>query len=144
MAQPLTVALGIAALTSAAVAVLAPQAAAKDLASGVSCSDYTCRNDTDDIYYVTGQVTCSIGGGAHDFSAYVGRRATEQVPISCPSNYQPGTSHSESTMQPDGTWQNNQVQDPGTWDSTYPLTIDYRTATVDNDQKLGPRTGSAG
>ncbi|WP_405138601.1 hypothetical protein [Nocardia sp. NBC_01388] len=144
MAQRLTVALGITALISAGLGVLAPHAAAKDLAPGLSCSDYTCRNDTDDIYYVTGRVTCSFGGGAHDFSGYAGRRTTEQIPISCPSDYQPGGWHTETTMNPDGTFQNNQVQDPGTWDNTYPVTIDYQTATVDNDQKLAPHTGSAG
>lgn len=147
MSQRLTVGLGIGALIAGAVGVLAPQAAAKDLAPGVSCGDNGfCRNDTDDIYYITGQVTCSgFPGSVESFSGYAGRHSTDPIPMSCPSDYTPGTmEQGPPTIGPDGAMQMSPpTQSPGTWTNNYPVSIDWQTATVDNDQKLQPHTGSS-
>lgn len=141
------VGIGIAALTAGAANVFAPHAAAADLAPGVSCNDQGfCRNDTDDIYYVTGLVTCSEFPHQQAISGYVGRHGTDQIAVGCPDDYTPGQmEQGPPTLQPDGTFSSPPMtQSPGSWTDNRVLSVEWQSATVDNDQKLGPTNSGSG
>ncbi len=119
MRHQVAVGLGIAALFGSAVGVLAPQAAAQELAPGVSCDGFTCRNDTDDTYRVEGVGQCTDFGQRRITGQVVVRQrvrphSTENISVSCTS--------------PGDMWRD-------------PIWIDYRSAVVDNSR---PPTGSAG
>lgn len=123
------VGVGIAALIAVGAAVLAPQAAAKELAPGLNCrADYTCRNDTDDTYRVTWRMNCTTGLGQQS-STWVGPHQTEVLRPSCPSYYKPGFE-----------------DDFGKWITGSPHSVEYLSAVVDNDPASYRRmsTGSAG
>ncbi len=60
----LTVAGMAASVFTATVAGLAPQAHAQPFPPGVSCSDTTCRNDTNDTYLVEAWQHCRVIGTA--------------------------------------------------------------------------------
>ncbi|CAM4523848.1 hypothetical protein NONI108955_42665 [Nocardia ninae] len=109
---------GVAALVAGTVGVLAPQAAAQELAPGVSCEGFVCRNDTDDTYRVEGVASCSD---------WYERRMTGQVPVRERIRPHTTVTISVSCGRPDD------VTEEVLW-------IDYRGAVVDNT----PRTGSAG
>ncbi|GAA5084992.1 hypothetical protein [Nocardia iowensis] len=115
MRHKLAFGLGVAALFASAVGVLAPQAVAKELAPGVSCDEFVCRNDTDDTYRVEGIASCS------DWSE---RRITSQVPVR--ERIRP---HTTVTIRVNCA----EFSDDALW-------IDYRGAVLDNT----PRSGSAG
>ncbi|MRH87444.1 hypothetical protein GFY24_08230 [Nocardia sp. SYP-A9097] len=107
---------GISALIAVTVVVLAPQAAAKELAPGLTCGDdYTCRNDTGDTYRVTWQAICNTGR-SQQATLWVGPHSTEVFRAVCPPLYKPGF-----------------TEDFGKWIPGSPLTIDYLDAVVDND-----------
>lgn len=147
MAQHTTVGLGICALAAGALGVLAPQAAAQDLAPGVSCNDQgSCRNDTDDIYYVTGNAVCSGFPASNvPVGGYVDRHSSAAIPMSCPSMDMSGPMDTgPMSTGPDGSMQPwSTVQIPDTPTSNQVLTVQWQTATVDNDHKLAPPTGSS-
>ncbi|WP_429427202.1 hypothetical protein [Nocardia sp. GAS34] len=119
---------GIAALITAAAAVLAPQAAAKELALGLTCGDdYTCRNDTDDTYRVTWRMNCTTGLGQQS-TTWVSPHRTEALRPSCPTYYKPGF-----------------TDDFSEWIPGSPRSVEYLSAEVDDNPAShgGPSTGSA-
>ncbi len=169
MGQRLRVGLGLAAVFAGAVGVLAPQAAARELAPGVSCEGFTCRNDTDDTYRVEGVAHCSDGLSV-PVEKYVGPRLqAARVDVFCGSTTEPGTWEDQPRRLSPGTWEQQPptigpdgkleskppVYKPGTWEDqprvykpgrTIPhhvVSIDYRSAVVDNEPPPAP-SGSAG
>ncbi|MFF0612736.1 hypothetical protein ACFYUD_29130 [Nocardia tengchongensis] len=146
MTQRMTVGLSVAALISAGLGVLAPQASAwniREVAPGLTCGDdFYCHNSTDDVYFVTARVTCSIGGGVHETRSRIGRGLTERVKTDCSSYTKPGGYHIESTMDKDG-WHHKRVEDPGTLESTFPVGVEYLHAETGPDTVPAP-SGSAG
>ncbi|RMI35311.1 hypothetical protein [Nocardia stercoris] len=140
MGQRITVGALLGTLAAGALAALAPSAAAQDLAPGVSCdAQGYCHNDTDDIYYITGQVSCSdLSTGP--FSGYVDRHSATMIALLCPDDSIPGTmEQGPPTIGPDGTMQPGMMtQSPSTTTINDVVSIQWQTATVDNDRKLGP------
>ncbi|MVU77753.1 hypothetical protein GPX89_10925 [Nocardia sp. ET3-3] len=135
MATRLLIGLSAAALITAA---LAPAAFAQDLAEGVSCSDHSCRNDTDDIYRVQIRVQCSGFGGTYETPVWVNSHTTQEVQVGCNGRTVPGATHPGSpTMGPDGKWDYNtpMVTDPPTYEPSYVTGIDYLSAAVDNSSR---------
>ncbi|MEV4129742.1 hypothetical protein [Nocardia sp. NPDC049707] len=123
------VGVSIAALIAAATGMLAPQAAAKELAPGLNCGDdYTCHNDTDDTYRVTWRMNCTTGLGKQS-TTWVSPHRTEALRPSCPTDYKPGF-----------------TDDFSKWIPGSPRSIEYLTAQVDNDPAPngGTSTGSTG
>ncbi|WP_069160004.1 hypothetical protein [Nocardia altamirensis] len=118
MRHQLAFSLGVTALVASAVAVLAPQAAAQELAPGLNCDRFVCRNDTDDTYRVEALVSCSDWGD---------RRITHEVPVVRKIRPRTTLDVTPSCNAPGET-------------SSHALWIDYRGAWVDNR----PATGSAG
>lgn len=118
---------GLAALFAAAVAVLAPHAAAKELAPGLTCgNDYTCRNDTDDTYRVTWRMNCTTGLGEQS-TTWVSPHRNAVLRPSCPSYYNPGFTNDFSD-----------------WVTGTPRSVDYLSADVDNNPPPhGGMSGSA-
>ncbi|RDI48504.1 hypothetical protein [Nocardia mexicana] len=169
MGQRLTIGLGFAALFAGTVGVLAPQAAAQELAPGVSCEGFTCRNDTDDTYRVEATVHCSDGTSV-PVRRYIGPRLqAARVNVGCPSTTEPGTWETPPPRMSPGTWEQQPptvgpdgkletkppVYKPGTWERQSPefkpgrtiphhvVSIEYRSAVVDNSPPPAP-SGSAG
>ncbi|MFE3987989.1 hypothetical protein ACFXPR_26175 [Nocardia tengchongensis] len=140
MVQRLLIGLGTAALITAAAGVLAPAAFATDLAEGVSCSDRSCRNNTDDIYRIQVRVHCSGFGDGYETSVWVNSRTTEQLQVGCTGHwvsggYRPGT----PSMNPDGTWNPPPMEkEPDTFEPSYLTGIDYLSAVVDNSGRRRP------
>ncbi|MGY2061918.1 hypothetical protein ACW9HQ_44170, partial [Nocardia gipuzkoensis] len=90
MGQRSMVGFGIASLLVAAVGVLAPQAAARELAPGVHCERITCRNETDDMYRLDIEVTCWNGVFAE--IRYIAARSTRFFDdLGCAPKTEPGT-----------------------------------------------------
>lgn len=140
--------LGIAALFAGAVGVAAPQAFAQELAPGVSCEEYTCRNDTDDTYRVESTVACDGPGVMTDLQraiTYVPPRATVKVSTNCFPQRGPGSWEREpGKLQPDGTRdRGRRVWKQGDLIPTHPVGITHRSAEVDNNPPP-PATGSFG
>ncbi|MFJ1458895.1 hypothetical protein [Nocardia sp. N2S4-5] len=169
MGQRLAIGLGVAVVVGGAIGVLAPQAGAEELAAGVSCEGFVCRNDTDDTYRVEGVALCS-DGMAVKVTKYVAPHVPEaRVNVECaptvehgewreqPPRRTPGTwEHQPPTVGPDGkVEQRPPVFKPGGWEPQPPVfepgrtipntvvSIDYRSAVVDNNPPPAP-TGSAG
>ncbi|MFE3262029.1 hypothetical protein ACFXPS_42600 [Nocardia sp. NPDC059091] len=120
---------GITALIAATAAILSPQAAAREVAPGLTCGDdYTCRNDTEDTYRVTWRMNCTTGMGQQTTS-WVGPHRTEVLRPSCPTLMKPGFGH-----------------DFTEWIPGDPRSIEYLGAQVDNDPAPHepPPAGSAG
>ncbi|MTE17122.1 hypothetical protein [Nocardia aurantiaca] len=146
MAQRLLVGLGAAALITAAAGALAPAAFAKDLAEGVSCSEHSCRNDTDDIYRIQARVLCSGFDGAHEISVWVNSHSTEEVQAGCTGRWvsggmRPGT----PSMNSDGTWSTPpMVTEPDTYEPSYLRGIEYLSAVVDNSGRARPAPAPSG
>ncbi len=67
----------------AAVAAIAPSASAQPFPAGVSCSETTCTNDTDDTYLIEAWQHCRVVGSTAEtetpFNMVV--RAHETVPV---------------------------------------------------------------
>jgi hypothetical protein len=144
MAQRSITGATLSALAAGALGTLAPSAAAQDLAPGLSCNDQGyCRNDTNDVYHVTGQAICS-DSSASPFSGDVDRHSTKLISMLCPNSYIPGaTEQGPATVAPDGTVQQGPItQTPGTTTINDVVSIQWQTATRDDDRKLGPHTGS--
>ncbi|MFE3103312.1 hypothetical protein ACFROC_31295 [Nocardia tengchongensis] len=129
MAQRILVGLGTVALITAVAGALAPAALAENLAEGVSCSDHTCRNNSDDIYRVQIRVHCSNPGSPYEMSVWVNSHSTEEVQVGC-----------------NGRWE----QDPtrlGTPSRYVPSSvtgIDYLSASVDNSGRRRPGPAPSG
>ncbi|MEV0034009.1 hypothetical protein [Nocardia sp. NPDC050793] len=146
MRQRLTFGLGVASAVMAAAGVLAPQAVAQELAPGISCEQFSCRNDTDDTYRVESVVTCSDGAGQIPVVTYARPQATTKVFAGCPHVTVPGKlQHHPPVPNPDGP---GFIYPPPTMgppevEITYPVLIDHRSAEVDNNPPQRP-TGSAG
>lgn len=86
MVQRMIVGTGIAAgLVAAAAVVLAPQAAAREIAPGLACGDSGCRNDSDVTYRVEATAVCS-GANYVDATTYVGPHRRAAVVASCPAD----------------------------------------------------------
>lgn len=119
---------GITALITATAAILSPQAAAREVAPGLNCSDdYTCSNNTDDTYRVTWQMNCTTGMG-QQATSWVGPHRTEVLRPSCPTDWKPGFGH-----------------DFTEWITGHPRSIEYLGAQVDNDPASQPTpAGSVG
>ncbi|UGT42924.1 hypothetical protein LTV02_05865 [Nocardia yamanashiensis] len=134
MVQRVMIAGGIAGVLTAAAAMLAPEAAAQELAPGLSCGESSCRNDTGDTYRVEATAVCS-GGAYVDATTYAGPHRRTDVVASCPSTLGAGTWDSPPpTMNPDGTFTTQPpVYVPGSWEYGYVIRIDYTRAVVDND-----------
>ncbi|WP_157762740.1 hypothetical protein [Nocardia yamanashiensis] len=104
MAHRMIIGTGIAGLVAAAAVVLAPQAAARDLAPGLSCGESSCRNDSDEIYRVEATAVCSAGRYV-DATTFVGPHRRADVVASCPAD---------------------------DWAPGYVIRIDYTRAVVDH------------
>ncbi|MBF6173440.1 hypothetical protein [Nocardia blacklockiae] len=169
MGERLTAGLGIAAVFAGAMGLLAPAAAAQELAPGVSCDGFTCRNDTDDTYRVEGVAWCSDHTSMR-FTRYIAPRVeAARVNVDCAPTVEPGTwedqpprfvpgtwKHQPPTIGPDGKIEHHPpVFEPGGWERQPPvfrpgrtlpnhvLSIEYRSAVVDNSPPP-PASGSAG
>ena len=139
MGLRLTFALGITAL---GLTALAPTATATELAPGLWCENYSCRNDTDDVYRVDAEVTC--WNGVSTQTRYVGRRTTEQLAYLCPMKLEPGTWEHQPPQLRDGKYEHVPPKwVPGRSIPQSPLQIEYRGAVVDNDPSPAP-SGSGG
>ncbi|MGV9661715.1 hypothetical protein ACWDUL_03015 [Nocardia niigatensis] len=146
MAQRLLIGLGAAALIAATAGALAPAAFATDLADGVSCSDHSCRNDTDDIYRVRVRVNCTGFNGTYETSVWVNSHTTQDVRPGCTGRWVPGQTHlGTPSMNSDGTWSTPpMVTDPGTFEPSYEMGIDYLAAVVDNSGRRRPAPAPSG
>ncbi|WP_431969966.1 hypothetical protein [Nocardia sp. bgisy134] len=146
MRQRLTFGLGLASFVMAAAGVLAPQAVAQELAPGVSCKQFSCRNDTDDTYRVRSVVTCSDGAGQVSVVTYARPQATTPVLAGCPHVTVPGKlEHHPPVMNPDGRGYDYPPPTIGPPEVviTYPVLIEHRSAEIDNTPRR-QSTGSAG
>ncbi|MEU2256862.1 hypothetical protein ABZ540_27180 [Nocardia xishanensis] len=146
MRQRLTFGLGIASAVMAAAGVLAPRAVAQELAPGVSCEQFSCRNDTDDTYRVESVVTCSAGAGQIPVVTYALPRKTTPVLVGCPHVTVPGKlEHHPPVLKPDGRGYDYPppTMGPPEIKVTYPVLIEHRSAEVGNNPPPRP-TGSAG
>ncbi|MFB8008022.1 hypothetical protein [Nocardia sp. NPDC056000] len=148
--QRFAVGLGVTGILFAvAIGSGAPQAAADELAPGVSCNGYSCVNDTDDTYRIESDVECSawtvMSRRTIHIKTYVAPHTTAKVVASCPMYQEPATSQSvPPTRRPDGTLQHHLPETvPGKFIPTYPQAIRYRSAQVDNNPPPPP-TGSFG
>ncbi|MCM6778496.1 hypothetical protein NDR87_33925 [Nocardia sp. CDC159] len=144
MGQRSMVGLGIASLVVAAVGVLAPQAAARELAPGLDCERITCRNDTDDRYRLEIEVTC--WNGPRTEIRYITAHSTRYLDdLSCPPMARPGTTEQDPpTTRPDGTWEHPMPrQVPGELIPQVPQRIEYRGAVVENVLQPQQQSGSA-
>ncbi|WP_405493300.1 hypothetical protein [Nocardia sp. NBC_00511] len=144
MSLRLMTGLGAAALLGTAAGVLAPEAAAKDLAPGLSCRNGSCVNDTDDAYRVQIRVSCLNIIDTHILPIRVNPHTTTRVPATCDSHWTPGPLRpGPSTMNPDGTWTTGPMTTgPDTWQPGTVTSIDFLSATVDNGRGDMPPTGS--
>ncbi|TQM26294.1 hypothetical protein [Nocardia bhagyanarayanae] len=146
MRQRLTFGLGVASVVMAAAGILAPQAVARELAPGLSCEGYSCRNDTDDTYRVESVVTCSDGVGQITVVTYARPQATTDLRIGCPTKTIPGQLQQQPpVLNPDGP---GYIYPPPTMGPpqvkiTHPVLVEHRSAVVDNSPRQEP-TGSAG
>ncbi|MGW0248753.1 hypothetical protein ACWDYH_19165 [Nocardia goodfellowii] len=139
MSLRLTFALG---LTALGLTALAPSAAATELAPGLWCENYSCRNDTDDIYRVEAEVTCWTGTSTQ--TRYVGRRTTESLTYVCPMKHEPDTWEHQPPQLRDGKYEHVPPKlVPGQFIPQSPVHIEYRSAVVDNDTAPAP-SGSGG
>ncbi|MFE3029342.1 hypothetical protein [Nocardia tengchongensis] len=140
MVQRLLVGLGAAALITAAAGALAPAAFATDLAEGVSCSDRSCRNDTDDIYRIQVRVHCSGFGDGYQTSVWVNSRTTEQLQVGCTGRWVPGGySLGTPSRNPNGTWKPAPMEkNPDKFEPSSLTGIDYLSAVVDNSGRRRP------
>ncbi|WP_282781614.1 MULTISPECIES: hypothetical protein [unclassified Nocardia] len=142
--------IGTATLFAGAVAMTAPAATAQELAPGISCDGFTCRNDTDDTYRIDSVATCGVGGNTiYDsvpVSTYVSPRATVDVQVNCPAFTEPGSWESQPpTTRLDGTVDvPPPVFEPGRPVPTFAQTIRHDHAEVDNDPPASGPSGSAG
>lgn len=140
MRHRLTFGLGIAGMLAAAV--LAPQASAQELATGVGCDEFACHNDTDDTYRVESTVQC-FSGKQMPLTTYLSPHV-RNIPVSasCPTITDPPTWEQQPpTMQPDGSWQSQPPQSkPGQVHMDSVASIHHLRAVVDNDPR--PSTGS--
>ncbi|MGV9616637.1 hypothetical protein [Nocardia xishanensis] len=145
MRQRLTSGLGVASAVMAVAGVLAPQAVAQELAPGLSCEQFSCRNDTDDTYRVASVVTCSGGAGQIPVVTYALPRTTTPVLVGCPHVTVPGKlEHHPPVLKPGGGYDNPPpTMGPPEVEFTYPVLIEHRSAEVDNNPRSQP-TGSAG
>lgn len=131
---------------SAAAAMLAPNAAARALAPGVTCEKRTCHNDTDDTYRVDLVMTCTLPGGKVRATVYARPHTTTRVRDYCPTVTKPGELQQQPpTMNPDGTWDNHPpTVGPPRVEFTFPVRVDYRSAVVDNTPPPPAPSGSTG
>ncbi|WP_156095076.1 hypothetical protein [Nocardia lijiangensis] len=136
MSQRLTFGLGVVSVVVAAAGILAPQAVAQELAPGVSCEGFSCRNDTDDTYRVESVVTCSDGAGQATVVTYARPQATTDLQFSCPFKTFPGKMEQQPPrLNPDGP---GYVYPPPTLGPpevkmTRPVLIEHRSAEIDNN-----------
>ncbi|MFF0528016.1 hypothetical protein ACFYT3_06460 [Nocardia amikacinitolerans] len=138
--------LGVASVVMAATGMLAPQAVAQELAPGVSCEGYSCRNDTDDTYRVESVVTCSDGAGQFPVTTYALPRATTELRFGCPTTTTPGQLQQQPpVLNPDGPGYVNPppTMGPPQVKMTHPVLVEHRSAEIDNNPPQEP-TGSAG
>ncbi|MEV0342687.1 hypothetical protein AB0H49_27030 [Nocardia sp. NPDC050713] len=145
MRQRLTFGLGVASVVMAAAGVLAPQAVAQELAPGVSCEGYSCRNDTDDTYRVESVVTCSDGVGQVPVVTYARPRATTDLVFVCPTKTIPGQLQQQPpVLNPNGPGYVNPppTMGPPEMKITHPVLVEHRGAVVDNNPPQEP-SGSA-
>ncbi|MEU8899331.1 hypothetical protein [Nocardia sp. NPDC048505] len=112
------------AVVGAAVTMLAPHAAAEGLPEGLSCEKFTCRNDTDHSYRLTGVVDCSFGGGG-PISLLVPAHRSAMALYRCPDKFEPG----EFTQPPPYfDKEGKRVVPPGTW--SQPRWVDAAAAVA--------------
>ncbi|MEV0252171.1 hypothetical protein AB0H76_36685 [Nocardia sp. NPDC050712] len=120
--------LGLAAL---GLTALAPTAAATELTPGLTCENYSCRNDTDDAYRVDVAITCT--NGVTTESRQIAPRTTEPLTYFCPPQPDPGSWEYPPPEFRDGKWE----YVPPKWVPApplpqTPLAITYLGAVVDN------------
>ncbi|MFE4457677.1 hypothetical protein ACFROC_10015, partial [Nocardia tengchongensis] len=129
-----------AALITAAAGALAPAAFATDLAEGVSCSERSCRNDTDDIYRIQVRVHCSGFGDRYETSVWVNSRTTEQLQVGCTGRWVSGGYRlGTPSRNPNGTWKPAPMEkEPDRFEPSYLTGIDYLSAVVDNSGRRRP------
>ncbi|WP_194817432.1 hypothetical protein [Nocardia sp. XZ_19_385] len=134
MGLRLTFAFSVAAL---GLTALAPTAAASELAPGLWCENYSCRNDTDDVYRVEAEVTC--WNGISTEIRYVGRRTTEPLAYMCAPQIDPGTWEQQPPELRDGKYEHVPPKwVPGQTFPQSPFKIEYRSAVVDNNPRPAP------
>ncbi|MEV6771048.1 hypothetical protein AB0N05_20740 [Nocardia sp. NPDC051030] len=137
-------------VVAAALGLSAPAASAQELASGVSCHELSCTNDTDDTYRVESKVTCSAVkvfpmDETVSVTTYVAPHASARLSVSCPSGREMGKWEDQpDRIKSDGTREHQ----PSVWKEgdlvpRFVARIEHLSAVVDNDPKL-VRTGSAG
>lgn len=132
--------LGVAAATAlftTALGVGASTANARELAQGVSCDGFTCRNDSDVAYRVESIVTCWAPTGVPAMSStaattYVRAHDTAQVLAACPTIIMPGEFEQQPPrLQPDGGFTTEPpVWKPGRVVAGLPFSADHISATV--------------
>ncbi|RMI28556.1 hypothetical protein [Nocardia stercoris] len=135
----------LSALAATAVGVLAPRAAALEIAPGLTCEkDLNCRNDTEDTYRVTSRAECTDGAIGYTIDSWIGPHSAGRVNAECPGISRPGTMRPQTTIgangQPHMTMRWN---DFGDWEQTYVVGIEYLGAEVDNNPRQ-PDSGSTG
>ncbi|MFF2554988.1 hypothetical protein ACFVUS_28570 [Nocardia sp. NPDC058058] len=125
------------ALFTTALGVSASTANARELAEGVSCEGFTCRNDTDVAYRVESMVTCWAPTGVPAMSTaaattYVRAHDTARVIAVCPTVIMPGEFEQQLPMlQPDGGFATQPpVWKPGRVVAGLPYSADHISATV--------------
>ncbi|MBL1073402.1 hypothetical protein JK358_03225 [Nocardia sp. 2] len=128
-----TAGFGLAALFAVTAAITAPQAAAQELAPGVSCVEKTCVNDTDDRYRVTSKVLCSGLAGLPvtiEATTDVPARGTAEVTVGCPAHYEPPTwEQKPPRLGRDGTFEYEPpTLKPGETHFRYVTRIDHESA----------------
>ncbi|WP_330180284.1 hypothetical protein OHB26_28215 [Nocardia sp. NBC_01503] len=144
MRHTLTIGFGMIGLAAAAGAVLAPSAAAQDLAEGVGCAGFTCHNDTDDTYRVEATVLCS-NGVRIPITRYLAPHGRE-IPVSalCPMITEPGHwVQQPPVMDSDGWKTQPPTFEPGPTRPNPVVSVDYQSAVVDNDPQPAPSGSGA-
>ncbi|WP_458686305.1 hypothetical protein [Nocardia tengchongensis] len=136
--------LGLAALAATTVGVCAPQAAAGEIAPGLSCeNDLNCRNDTDDTYRVTSRAECTGVAIGYTTDSWIAPHSTGRVKAECPSTSGLGSMRPQTTIGSNGQSDMTMMNDFGDWEQNYVVGIKYLTAQVDNSHQNSP-SGSAG
>ncbi|MDR7167555.1 hypothetical protein J2W56_001274 [Nocardia kruczakiae] len=129
-------ALGIASgAICAAIAALAPSASAQPFPAGVSCTETTCTNDTDETYLIEAWQHCRVVGGISEtetpFDLVVRAHRTVRVEgVKCPPVVIERPGHSGGTDT--------------TVLATEPTRISYFKAVRHDPDAPKVRTGSAG
>ncbi|MGF6881609.1 hypothetical protein ABIA39_002299 [Nocardia sp. GAS34] len=146
--RSVTFGLGAAAAFATILVATPPFAAAapQQLAPGVSCDGFTCRNDNDrDTYRVNAVVACSQGAMSVSGVAYVRPHTTATIGYHCPLVPGPLTQRAQPPItKPDGTVEfQPPLMVPGPSTPTMGIGIQYQGAQVDNTPPR-PTGSSAG